>query len=96
MGQMTDARIAAWQETHGIEPATGDRAEKLRELSRLAYELIRVIELEISGIRDGDGAWHGSDPLDGTVLQISDCWQRFKADVPQPAQTDTFLDDFLP
>ena len=92
MGQMTDARIAAWQETHGIEAAEGARAEKLRELSRLAYELIRMIELEMSGIRDGDGAWHGSDPLDGTVLQISDCWQRFKA---AGSEADR-LDDFLP
>ena len=72
MGQMTDATIAAWQETHGIKPATGARAEKLRKLSRQAYELIRIIELEMSGIRDGDGHWHGSDPLDGIVLQISD------------------------
>jgi hypothetical protein len=96
MGQMTDAKIAAWQEAHGIGPATGDSAKKLRELSGLAYELIRMIELEISGIRDGDGAWHGCDPLDGTVRQISDCWQRFKDAAKQPAQTDTFLDDFLP
>ena len=96
MGQMTDARIAAWQKANGIEPATGDRLEKLRETSRLAYELIQMIELEISGIRDGDGFWHGSDPLDGTVWQISECWKRSEATTPQPAKQDNFLDDFLP
>jgi len=91
MGQMTDAKTAAWQEAHGIKPATGDRLEKLREMSRSAYELIQVIELEISGIRDGDGCWHGSDPLDGTVLEISDRWQLFKRAAKQEAQPDTFL-----
>ena len=77
MGQMTDAKIAAWQEAHGIEPANGERLERLQEMSKLAYELIRVIELEKSGIRDGNGGWYGSDPLGGIVLQISDRWQLF-------------------
>ena len=45
-----------------------------------------MIELEVSGIRGGDGAWQ----------QISDCWQRFKDAAKQPAQTDIFLDEFLP
>ena len=95
MGQMTQARMAAWQKAAGIEEATGDRAEKLRELSRLAYELIRVIELEAAGIRDGDGYWHGSDPLDGAVSQISDCYQQLQT-APGPVAPDPFLDDFLP
>ena len=33
-----------------------------------------MIELERSGIRDGDGLWHGSDALEGTVAAISDCY----------------------
>ena len=72
MGQLTHARIAAWQEAAGIEPATGDRLERLRETSKAAYDLIQIIELEISGIRDGDGHWHGSDPLQGKVLELTD------------------------
>ena len=96
MGQMTDATIAAWQETAGIEPAKGDRLEKLRELSRLAYELIQVIELEISGIRDGDGHWYGSDLLGGKVLEISDRWQLSNRAKEGDAEPDTFLNDFLP
>jgi hypothetical protein len=75
MGQMTQARIAAWQETAGIKEATGDRLKRLRQTSKAAYDLIQIIELEISGIRDGDGYWHGSDPLQGKVLEISDRWQ---------------------
>ena len=48
----------------GIEPATGARAEALAELSRLASDLIRVIDLERSGVRDGDGSWRGRNALD--------------------------------
>ncbi len=77
MGMVTDARIAAWQEEAGIEPAHGDRGEALGEISRLAYELIQLVELERSGIRDGDGGWHGSDPLDGTIRDLIAHWQRF-------------------
>jgi hypothetical protein len=96
MGQMTDATIAAWQEAAGIEPAKGDYLEKLQEMSRLAYELIQVIELEISGIRDGDGHWYGSDPLGGKVLAISDRWQLSNRGKERDAEPDTFLNDFLP
>ncbi len=78
MGTVTDARIAAWQEEAGIEPAHGDQGEALGKISRLAYELIQLVELERSGIRDGDGGWHGSDPLDGTIRDLSAHWQRFK------------------
>ena len=47
----------------GIEPATGERAEILEALSKAAFEMIKVIELERSGIRDGDGYWHGGDVI---------------------------------
>ena len=63
MGLRTDTQIAAWQEEIGIEPATGEYAEILRKLSNAAFEMIKVIELERSGIRDGDGRWHGSDVM---------------------------------
>ncbi len=76
MGQVTDANIAAWQRQAGIEPATGARAEGLAELQVQALDLIRVVELERSGIRDGDGSWHGSDALAGTVLRLHEIWQR--------------------
>jgi hypothetical protein len=63
MGSRTDARIAAWQEQSGIEPATGERAELLSRLSNAAFDAIKLIELELSGIREGDGHWYGSDPI---------------------------------
>ena len=92
MGQRTDARIAAWQEAAGIEPATGDRFEMLRGLSRSAYEMIRLIELEASGIRDGAGSWYGSDPLDGAVAQISSGWERVKEAQLKEARREEALD----
>ena len=63
MGMRTDFEIASWQEQAGIKPASGERAELLNALSRAAFETIKVIELERSGIRDGDGRWHGSDVI---------------------------------
>ena len=80
MGQVGDARISAWQKAAGIEPATGTTLARLTEMQELAFELIRIIELERSGIRDGDGGWYGSDPLGGGVQRLSELWQLFKRD----------------
>jgi outer membrane cobalamin receptor len=71
MGQITDTAIRQWQEAAGIQPASGTRAETLERLSQLAFELIKAIELERSGIRDGDGSWHGSDVIGGIVSAIA-------------------------
>jgi hypothetical protein len=71
MGSWTDARIAAWQEQSGIKPATGKRAGLLSKLSNAAFETIKLIELEMSGIRDGDGYWHGSDPMHGMLSELA-------------------------
>ena len=65
MGSLTDARIADWQEQAGIKPSTGERARILEALSQAAFDAIKIIELERSGIRDGDGCWHGSDVIGG-------------------------------
>ena|SRR5262249_210067 len=35
-------------------------------MAEAAYQLIRVIELERSGIRDGDGYWYGGDVIGHT------------------------------
>jgi len=70
MGQLTDARIRDWQERAGIAPARGRRAQTLERLSQLAFELIKVIELERAGIRDGDGHWYGTDPVGGILHDL--------------------------
>jgi hypothetical protein len=70
MGHRTDASIRDFQERAGFSPATGARAETLERISHLAYELIRAVELERSGIRDGDGQWHGTDAIASIVAEI--------------------------
>ena len=86
MGSMTNERISAWQQAAGIEPATGAQLGRLEEMQEEGVNLIRIIELERSGIRDGDGSWHGSDPLGGTVLRLSELWQLFNRDKDQPLE----------
>ena len=64
-----------------IKPVRGVQAALLAVISELACILIRQIELERSGIRDGDGCWHDRDPdpLDSTVQGIVERWAKFKA-----------------
>jgi hypothetical protein len=72
MGQRTDAAIANWQKMAGLVPASRARGEDLTRMQELALELIRVIELERAGIRDGDGFWYGSDPLRGIAHDLAE------------------------
>ena len=74
MGSETDRKIAEFQANAGIEPATGKRCESLQAMSKLGYELIRLIELEQCGIRGGDGYWHGCDPLWHVVNDIHELY----------------------
>ncbi len=87
MGRVTDERISAWQQAAGIEPATGAQLGRLEEMQEEGVNLIRIIELERSGIRDGDGSWHGTDPLGGVVLRLSELWQNFKRDRKESIST---------
>jgi hypothetical protein len=76
MGQMTDFQIARWQEKAGIKPATGEHARILNNLSNAAFEAIKIIELERSGIRDGDGYWHGGDVIGGMCRDLTELCER--------------------
>jgi hypothetical protein len=38
----------------------------LHEISEEAVSLIKIITLELSGIRDGDGNWYGTNAVTGT------------------------------
>ena len=37
-------------------------------------QLIEVIALERSGIRHGDGHWHGFNPVDMTLVELHATW----------------------
>lgn len=88
MGSRTDADIAAWQKAAGIEEATGERGKILRSLSNAAFEAIKIIELERSGIRDGDGLWHGSDVIGGMTRDLISLCQRLMGDAHDGASPD--------
>lgn len=87
-GSITDANIRASQKHAGIAPATGHYAKDLEEISRAAFELIKIVELEASGIRD-DGYWHGSDALYGTLKKVGVLSERVKDDRPEAAMKAT-------
>jgi hypothetical protein len=46
----------------------------LDRMSNLAHQLIEVIALERSGIRHGDGHWHGFNPVDMTLVELHATW----------------------
>jgi hypothetical protein len=80
MGYATELQIEAWQKAAGIKTAA--QAQLLRTISDKAFEMIKVIELDISGIRDGDGYWHGGDVMGGTMSgMIKLCQQYMDASV---------------
>ena len=92
MGQIRNSIIRDFQERAGIEPATGQRAAVLSDMSKRAYELIQVIALEEAGIRDGDGQWSGCDPIAGIVRRLEqdleDLAAGHAASSPQPSDAD--------
>jgi hypothetical protein len=99
MGTMTNRTIEAWQKRAGIEPATGERERILRELSDAAFDTIKFIELERSGIRDGDGYWHGGDVISHTTNKLTALCARLMAiceyePKPKPKHTDNVIIPF--
>ena len=76
MGASRNYQIEKFAEQTGIRRASGERLDVLRHLQKNAVELIKMVELEISGIRDGDGLWGGGDPLYGCVNSIRDRYER--------------------
>jgi hypothetical protein len=74
MGWRNDVTIAAWQKNAGIKP--GEDPSLLIEISKTAFELIKIMELERSGIRDGNGCWHGSDSVGGIISDMRELFDR--------------------
>jgi len=77
MGQIRDARIREFQRGTGIKPAVGRDAEVLKEMKRLAAQLIEVVVLEKSGIRDGDGQWGGGNPLPSIIRNLDELMTEY-------------------
>lgn len=47
------------------------KAEWAEEIRRRIEELAKLWELEVSGVRDGDGSWHGCFAPESAVHQLS-------------------------
>ncbi len=93
MGAGRNSDIECFQKYAGLEPASGQRLELLRRMQQVAFDLIKILELEISGIRDGDGYWGFSDPVSGTVRELGTLEHELEETTnDMPVQ----LDDHLP
>ena len=101
MAQQSDARTKEFAEQTGIHAAEGEKASILKELSRQAYELIKIVELERCGIRDGAGSWYGCDPLGGTAKEIEFLVDRYSTpwigaghdQIPESAEYENVFTD---
>lgn len=43
----------------------------LADLAETAATLARILKAEASGKRDGDGTWHGANPLDDALHELA-------------------------
>jgi hypothetical protein len=79
MGAITDYRAAVWQEKAGLSVPPATTIALWSELQELAFEAIRVAELEKSGIRDGDSFWHGADVVGATLRELEQVVARLQS-----------------
>jgi hypothetical protein len=64
----------------GIRPLPPTlRARLLETMSLRAVSLIEGLTLERTAIRDGDGFWHGSDPIEGTLHELVSTYETYLA-----------------
>ena len=72
MGAYTNAMIDLAREAAGFELPTETQLALLQKMKRTSIELLEVLVLEEAGIRDGDGFYHGSDPIAALADQLKD------------------------
>jgi hypothetical protein len=65
MGMQRDADTAEFQREARITLPNAEQQRLWRELQETCFQAIRIAELEVSGIRDGDSYWGGGDVLGG-------------------------------
>jgi hypothetical protein len=93
MGMRTEMMIEAFQKANGIVEPSWEEQELLRKMSDAAFHLIKVIELEKSGIRDGDGYWHGSDVMGGVTSELVSLIQRYIEETSHRCGADCSCED---
>ena len=68
--------IEALRLSHEIRPS--EFPSLWADLQEKAFEAIKIAELEKSGIRDGDGYWHGSDVVGGILTELRNIVDRLR------------------
>jgi hypothetical protein len=75
-----------------------DRKKVLDDLHVVARDLVDILDKEKSGVRDGDGRWHGSEPICPTLrkidslMQVVSCIDRHLSG-PNPYVEQQLLDE---
>jgi hypothetical protein len=64
--------------TSNIKPAIGRKRVLLEQIWNTAEELAKVAGLEMSGVRDGDGYWHGSDVVGAAMQNIVSLIEQYQ------------------
>jgi hypothetical protein len=76
---MRDRAIKEWQDKAGLQPPKPAICQLWQQLQNQCFVAIKVAELEMSGIRDGDGCWSGSDVLDHVWNDLRTTIERLRA-----------------
>lgn len=84
----------AWQVVTGYQADLAqherERAIWLARMAAVSADLSKVIELERSGTRDGDGTWHGSDVVGFTIMTVRETMDRMPS-LPALPSTDPYM-----
>jgi hypothetical protein len=91
MGMMTEMRLELWRQDAGVEIPDLQTQELWRKLQKQCFEAIKIAELEVSGIRDGDGYWHGSDVVGGILGDLEHIVLALKARASGGADSGTYF-----
>ena len=57
--------------TGGIQPVPQHHAELLNEMELVCRDLVKLLELERSGVRNGQGFWPVEDPILSKMQRLS-------------------------
>lgn len=79
MGMQTEMAIKRWQKNAGLSVPDPEVRSAWRDLQDKCFTTIKVAELEMSGIRDGDNAWHGSDVIGAILGDLNEVLSRLMA-----------------
>jgi hypothetical protein len=71
-GHLASANISvAERKPFSPQPATGRHAEVLAEITILANQVLKFVELERTGVCDGQGFWIAYDPIVATIRKLA-------------------------